>query len=183
MGNLLPRWTAGRRLGRLHGRRGRVFVVDSTGAKPRRVCPDGYELWPGSSAVSPDGRFVAARSPENQVGLCPVDGGEPRPVPGLVGPYVPVRWSSDGRSLFVFRTGELPALIQRVDVTTGNATLWKQLAPPDAAGVRVTFVAMTPDATSYGYFCEQFLRALYLVESLGSWEKPSFWSRLLGRGR
>ncbi len=73
--------------------------------------------------------------PENQVVLCPVDGGQPRSIPGLTGFLVPVQWSADGKGFYVFRLGEIPARVDKIDVDSGRATHWKELAPPDTAGV------------------------------------------------
>jgi eukaryotic-like serine/threonine-protein kinase len=160
-----------------------IFVVEAEGREPRRVAPEGYELVSAGNAVSPDGRLVAARSPDNRMMLCPVDGGEPRPIPGLTGLYVPVQWSSDGQAIFVFRLGEMPAKILKVDVRTGVATPWKELAPPDLAGMALRSLAITPDAKYYGYSCQQGVNNLYLVENLESWRRPTFWSRLLGHSR
>ena len=158
-----------------------IFVVDPGGQEPRRIAPEGYELVSGGNALSPDGRLVVARSPENQIVLCPVDGGQPRPVPGLSGLFVPVQWASDGRGFYVFRLGGIPARVEKIDVDSGRATLWKELAPPDTAGMSVRAVAMTPDGKAYAYSCQQYLNTLYLVENLESWRRQTIWSRLFGR--
>ncbi len=167
--------------GQAKGGKTGIFVVDPQGREPRRIAPEGYELVAGGNALSPDGLLVVARSPENQIALCPVDGGQPRPVPGLTGLLVPAQWAADGKSFFVFRMGEIPARVQRIDVESGRATLWKELAPPDTAGVAVRAVVMTPDERSYAYSCQHYQSALYVVKNVESWRKPTFWSRLLGR--
>ncbi|MET0621266.1 MAG: protein kinase, partial [Thermoanaerobaculia bacterium] len=159
-----------------------IFVVEPDGKEPRRVAPEGYELVAGGNALSPDGLLVVARSPENEIVLCPVDGGQARPVPGLTGLYVPVQWSADGKGFYVFRMGEIPARVEKIDVESGRATLWKEIAPPDLAGQALRAIAMTPDAKYYAYSCQQYLTTLYLVENLESWRRPTFWSRLLGGG-
>ena len=145
------------------------------------MAPEGYELVSGGNALSPDGRLVVARSPEKQIVLCPVDGGQTRPIPGLAGFYVPIQWSADGRAFYVFRLGEIPARVEKIDVESGLATLWKEFVPPDTAGVAVRALAMTPDGKYYAYSCQQYLTTLYLVENLGSWRRPTIWSRLFGR--
>jgi Tol biopolymer transport system component len=160
-----------------------IFMVDPDGREPRRVAPEGYELVAGGNALSPDGRWVVARSPKNQIVLCPVAGGEPRPVPGLAGLYVPVQWTADGKAFYVFRLGELPARVERIDAETGRATLWKELAPQDRAGLAVRAVAMTPDGQHYAYSCQQYLTTLYLLDNLESWRRPTLRSRLLGGTR
>jgi Tol biopolymer transport system component len=167
--------------GQAKGGKTGIFVVEPDGKEPKRVAPEGYELVSGGNALSPDGLLVVARSPENQMVLCQVDGKPPRPIPGLIGQFVPVQWTADGKGFYVFRLGEIPARVERVDVETGSRTLWKELAPPDTAGVTVRAVAMTPDGTSYAYSCQQYLTTLYLVENLESWRRPTFWSRLFGR--
>jgi hypothetical protein len=181
------RWASwfrdGRRVlvwGQAKGGKTGIFVVEPDGKEPKRIAPEGYELVSGGNALSPDGLLVVARSPENQMVLCPVDGKPPRPIPGLAGLFVPVQWSADGKGFFVFRLGEIPARVERIDVETGRRTLWKELAPPDTAGVAVRAVTMTPDGRSYAYSCQQYLTTLYLVENLESWRKPTFGSRLLG---
>ena len=182
------RWASwfrdGRRVlvwGQAKGGKTGIFVVEPGGKEPKRIAPEGYELVSAGNALSPDGLLVVARSPENQMVLCPVDGKPPRPIPGLVGQFVPVQWSAGGKGFFVFRLGEIPVRVERIDVETGRRTLWKELAPPDTAGVAVRAVAMTPDGRSYAYSCQQYLTTLYLVENLESWRRPTFWSRLFGR--
>jgi serine/threonine protein kinase len=167
--------------GQAKGGKSGIFVVDPDAHEPRRVAPEGYELVAGGNALSPDGLLVVARSPENQIVLCPVDGGQPRPVPGLAGLFVPVQWAADGKGFYVFRMGEIPARVEKIDVASGRATLWKELAPPDIAGVSVRAVAMTPDGKYYAYSCQQYLNTLYLVENFESWRRPTVWSRLSGR--
>ena len=168
--------------GQTKGKTG-IFVLDLESRDPKRVAPEGYELVAGGNALSPDGRLVAARSPEGQVMLCPVEGGEPRPIPGLVGFFAPAQWSEDGKSLYVFRLGAVPSPVQKVDIDTGRATVWKELTPPDTAGVALRVVAMTPDARYYAYHCQQYLTTLYLVENLDAWRRPSFWSRMFRGNR
>jgi hypothetical protein len=169
--------------GQEKGGRTGIFVVDPQGKEPRRIAPEGHELVAAGNALSPDGLLVAARSPENQIVLCPVGGGQARPIPGLDGLFVPVQWSADGKSFYVFKLGEMPARVLKVEVDSGRATLWKELAPPDTAGTSVRSVAMTPDGAHYAYACQQYLTTLYLVENLESWGRPTFLSRLTGRGR
>jgi hypothetical protein len=73
--------------------------------------------------------------------------------------------------------------VEKIDVETGRATLWKELAPPDTTGMALRAVVMTPDAKYYAYSCQQYLATLYLVENLESWRRPTVLSRLFGRGR
>jgi eukaryotic-like serine/threonine-protein kinase len=160
-----------------------IFVVDPEARQMKRIAPEGYELVAAGNALSPDGLLVAARSPENRIVLCSVGGGSARPVPGLEGLFAPVQWSPDGKDLYVFKLGEMPARVMKVDVETGQATLWKELSPPDTAGQCIRSIAMTPDGTHYAYASQQYLNTLYLVENVDAWRRPSLLSRLLGGGR
>jgi len=119
-------------------------------------------------AISPDGRFVAALGPDQSVMLYPVEGGSPpRPVPGLSPGDVPIRFSGDGKALFVGRLAEIPGKVFRVDLATGRRELWKELAPSDRAGVARHFtIRMTPDGRSYAYHYVRYLNELYLVDGL-----------------
>ena len=69
--------------------------------------------------------------------------------------------------MWLFRRGEVPADVYKLDVATGQRQLWKTLIPPDAAGVYsfIEFV-ITPDGQSYFYSYTRLLSQLYLVHGL-----------------
>jgi eukaryotic-like serine/threonine-protein kinase len=147
------------------GHGARVYVQDLVGGKPRAITPEGYRSF--RLTVSPDAKFFAAKGPDDRFYLYPIAGGEPTALPGLSGLDVPVRWSADGRSLFVYRRGVVPAKAYRVDVATGRAELWKELMPADAAGVTdIVAICPTPDGRSYVYSYNRLLSNLYIVEGL-----------------
>jgi hypothetical protein len=78
-----------------------------------------------------------------------------------------VSWSSDGRSLWIFRRGELPAAITRLEIATGARLLWKKLVPPDAAGVySIDEVRITPSGHAYFYSYRRALSELYEARGL-----------------
>lgn len=142
----------------------RLFVQEITSATVRPITPEGtaYLLPP-----SPDGNFVPSADSEGQVRLYPINGGEPRPLPG-VGPGDEVLlWSADGRSLLVRRRLTLPVRIDRVDVTTGKAALWREIAPADRTGMTaVSSVWISADESTYTYTVQRLLSELYLAEGL-----------------
>jgi hypothetical protein len=79
----------------------------------------------------------------------------------------PVAWSGNGRSIFIYRPGELPAKIFRLDLASGQKQLWKQLMPADSAGVTdIGPILITPDAKTYVYEYGRTLSDLYLVDGL-----------------
>jgi hypothetical protein len=80
---------------------------------------------------------------------------------------VPLQWTPDGKFLYVFRYGELPARVFRLDPFTGRREIWKEFAPSDPAGaVEVRSIAITPDARSYAYTYARILSTLYAAEGL-----------------
>ena len=142
----------------------RLFVQSLTDSKPKAISPEGIGA---RFVLSPRGDVVAGMGADRKVYLYPIEGGEPRPVPGIGANEVPTGWSSDGRSLFVLRYGELPARVTQVDVATGQRKPWKDLVPADAAGIdTISGILMTPDAKAYVYSYVRTLSDLYLVEGL-----------------
>jgi Tol biopolymer transport system component/tRNA A-37 threonylcarbamoyl transferase component Bud32 len=143
----------------------RLYVQDIATNKVSTISPEGTNGL--SFALSPDGQLAAAVGPDGKGYFFPVDAGEPKVIPGLLAGETPVAWSADGRSLFVYRSGELPAQVYLLDIGTGRRTLWKQLMPPDPAGVEyVGPVLPAPDGTAYAYGYRRLLSDLYLVEGL-----------------
>ena len=149
------------------GHRSRLYIVPLDGSKPRPITPEGVTLLPTSGTVSPDGRTIPALGPDRRIMLYPAEPGEPRPAPGLQPDELPIRWTPDGRAMWVFRPSEVPAKIYQVDMTSGERKLWKELTPPDPAGVLTMGpIVMTPDGKSYVYSYRRTLDELVLVEGL-----------------
>jgi serine/threonine protein kinase len=69
--------------------------------------------------------------------------------------------------LYVYRPGEFPAKVVKLDLTTGQRPLWRSLAPAHPAGVsQIGPIVMTPDDSSFIYGYHRTLSELYLVEGL-----------------
>ena len=80
---------------------------------------------------------------------------------------VPTGWTTDGRSLYIYRPSELPARVYRIEISTGKRMLWKQIMPSDSAGVDlISPILITPPGKSYVYEYGRTLSDLYLVEGL-----------------
>ena len=143
----------------------RLYVQDLVGGKPSAISPEGtYGL---AFLISPDGQEVAAVGPDQKGYLYPVSGGKPRPIPALAEGELPVAWSGDGRSIFVYRPAELPTKVDRIELATSRRTLWKELRPSDPAGVEFLGpILMTADEKTYVYGYRRLLTDLYVVEGL-----------------
>jgi eukaryotic-like serine/threonine-protein kinase len=144
------------------GQRGRLYVQDIETGTRRAITPAED---PSSPAISPDGKLVACRI-NQKVMLYPVDGGEPRPMPGLTEGEVPIRFAADG-SLYVVRRAEVPARVFRVDPLSGRREPWKEILPSDPAGIEEIWpIAIAPDGNSYVYTYQRRFSDLYVVEGL-----------------
>ena len=142
----------------------RFYLESPEEGKPHPISPEGVNP---EVVISPKGDFVASVGPDHKTYLYPVNGGEPVLVPGIQTDEVPTGWSADGRSVYVFRFGEIPAKVFQVELSTGKRKLWKELVPADAAGIdTIRGITITPDAKAYVYGYIRTLSDLYLVEGL-----------------
>ena len=104
------------------GRALRWYVQDLSGQALRPLTPEGTR----ALSMSPDSQWVAAIGPEDAISLWPVAGGAPRFVKGSQRGDRPVAWSADGRSLWLFRRGEVPTRVDRLDIATGRRDCGKR---------------------------------------------------------
>jgi DNA-binding beta-propeller fold protein YncE len=143
----------------------KLYVRELASGKSQAITPEGVN---GTAfVIAPDSQLVAGIGPDQKGYLYPVAGGEPRVIAGLSAGEQPITFSSDSRSLYVYQPGELPALVYRIDLQTGQRTLWKQLMPSDPAGVEtIGPILITPDAKTCVFGYHRMLADLYLVEGL-----------------
>jgi len=143
----------------------RLYLQDVDGGPVKPVTAEGVN---GSLvAISPDGKQVVFIGPDQKPALLAVDTGEVRPVAGLTPGEAPVAWTNDGKYLFVYRLGEVPATVYRLELASGRKEPWKKLVPPDVSGVTdISSILMTPDGNNYVYEYGRTLSDLYLVNDL-----------------
>jgi eukaryotic-like serine/threonine-protein kinase len=143
----------------------RLYIQDISGGKPKPISPEGVDAQ--SFPVSPDGQMIVGIGPDEKGYLFPAAGGDPKIVNGMEPGDVPINWSQDGHAIYLYRTGEVPAKVYRLDLATGKKTVWKQIAPLDPTGVStIGPILMTPDGKTYVYGFHRTLGDLYLVEGL-----------------
>ena len=145
----------------------RVYSQSIDGGKPRPVTAEGIiPALPGFT-VSSDGLRLAAVGADHKMAIFPMGGGSPRPVPGALEGEYPLRFSDDGRSLYVWKRGDVPARISLIEIDTGKREVWKDLLPVDPAGVeRISNVLVTADGKGYAYCYARLLSDLFIVEGL-----------------
>ncbi|HME05654.1 MAG TPA: protein kinase, partial [Bryobacteraceae bacterium] len=151
--------------GKEPGHAARIYLQDSSDGKPVPISPEGID--PLVLVLSPDGQQVVGVGPDEKPYFYPVAGGEPKAVPGIEVGEQPIQWSEDGKEIYFYKPGDLPAKVYRLDLATGHKTLWKELMPSDSAGVsRIGPILITPDGKSCLYGYHRILSDLYLVEGL-----------------
>ena len=143
----------------------RFYVYDLGSGKSEVISPEGVN---GTSfAISPDSLQIAAIGPDKKGYLYPTAGGDPKLIAGLNQGEQPITFSTDGRALYIYQPGELPARVYHLDIQSGQRTLWKELMPYDPAGVEnIGPILMTPDAKTCVFGYHRMLADLYLVEGL-----------------
>jgi eukaryotic-like serine/threonine-protein kinase len=143
----------------------RLYIQDLSGGAAKPITPEGVN---GSLvAISPDGKQVALVGADQKPALLTVDSGESRPIAGLDIGEAPIGWTNDGKFLFAYHLGEVPASVYRFELATGRKQIWKKLVPPDVSGVTdISSILMTPDGNNYVYEYGRTLSDLYLVNDL-----------------
>jgi serine/threonine protein kinase len=143
----------------------RIYAQDLADGKMKPIAPEGVLL--AYAGITPDGRYSTGILPDGKPVLCAVESGQCTAIQGVEAGDISIRWSSDGRTLYVYRKAEIPCRIFEVDVQTGKRKPWKAVMPNDPAGITsVSPIIMTPDTKYYVYGYTRFLSDLYLVDGL-----------------
>ena len=87
--------------------------------------------------VSPDGKYVTAVA-GSKLNLLPIAGAPAKPAIDVQPGESVVRWSADGRYVFLRQNEGLTAVkINRLDLMSRREEPWKELKPADPVGVRI----------------------------------------------
>ena len=147
------------------GKPGRSYVldIDSPGAVPRPVTPEGVV----GSYATPDGKFLLAPNQKHEYSLFPVDGGAPQKLNLDIQPEeYAIGFIDNGKSVLA-RTRGLPVKITRIDVATGKRSPFKEIVPADPAGAQsIVSLRFSADGKSYAYSLGRWLSDLYVVDGL-----------------
>ena len=145
----------------------RLYVQSTKGGPPRAITDEGVSLIPYANSISPDGKQVIAIAADQTFGLYSTETGQRKDISGLAPGQVPIGWTGDGGSLYVYQPGEIPAKVYRLELAAGRSTFVEELVPPDPAGV--TFIRpphFSGDGKAYAYSYTRILSDLYLAEGL-----------------
>src|SRR5262249_29259158 len=136
--------------GQAQGGISRGYVQSVDNGPPRPFTPEGVRsarwwLLP----VAPDGTRVVAVGIDGKQAVMRVSDGASTPIPGLQQDELIVQWYTDGRSVLVARGGGQPWQVDRLDLSSGRRTPALQVRAPDGAGLRLSVLAVSPDAQHY----------------------------------
>jgi DNA-binding winged helix-turn-helix (wHTH) protein/Tol biopolymer transport system component len=139
------------------------FAQNIDGGKPRPVTPEGVTF----CLISSDGKWIAGNGLAGGGGwLYPVEGGQPHPIPGLQAGES-FTWTSDPHWMYVYQWNQAPAKVYRLNVLTGQRQFFREIAPPDAAGLHdISHIYFSSDGRAYVYSYTRLLSELYLVKGL-----------------
>jgi eukaryotic-like serine/threonine-protein kinase len=141
----------------------RLYLQAVNGGKARPLSPD---IFFGSAAISPDGKWIAGADQDARLVVVARDGAQRRIIP-TANPVQAAGWSADSNSVLVRDMRSVPAQVSSIDLATGRAKVWREIGPANLTGVQAIYnLFITPDLRSYVYSFDRMLVKLYLAEGL-----------------
>ena len=141
----------------------RSYIQSLQGGRAHAVTPERLV----GRLPSPNGRYLVARQPDQPNVLYDIKQGVSRSLPEKTSKSFPAGWSSDSRYLYMYTRTAPPSQIWRLEISSGQEKLVKQLSPTDPAGILEVFqVRMTPDEKTFVYAYDRYLSELYMVDGL-----------------
>jgi len=143
------------------GRPVRSWMYELDGGKPTPVTPEGVR----GTRVSPDGHSFVVVDPHKLL-LGDVEGGEPRAIAELQPGENAVRWSGDGRYLFLSQQQGEALKLSRVEVASRRREPWRTVKVPESGAEFFGPIALSPDGKAVACTFQHDLANLYLVKGL-----------------
>ena len=162
-----PRWWPdGRALalaGRVAGGPPRSYLLNIATKEYRPITPEGIV----GTLASPDAKSLVVNA-QGELRLFRMDDGGTAPIRGLTDSDQVIRWSGDGRALFVTRRiTRYKYELSRVALATGRRDAIATFGPTDTAGVRqVAAPVVSADGRVFAYRYSQILSDLFIATGL-----------------
>jgi len=138
----------------------RTWMYDLETNQSTPLTPEGTR----GTRVSPDGKWFVTVDPHKLL-LSPIGGGDSKTVTDLQGESV-LRWSGDGRYLFLQQREPASIKISRLDVTTRRKEPWLVVKVPEPGAQFLGPVALSADGKSCATTFQRDLANLFLVRGL-----------------
>ena len=141
----------------------RTYVQDVMEGQPKEVTPAGLR----ASAVSPNGQFATVLA-GGRLFRYALETGRQTAVSAAAPTDSVIRWSADGRYIFLQHAGAGNRTVQvlRIDAQTGDRELWRELKPPETGADIFGLVKLTPDGRSYTFAYQRDLSTLFLAKGI-----------------
>lgn len=144
-----------------------IYIQNVGGGKPVCLTPnvEGVKIdW--NKTISPDGEYAALKNPDRALSLYRIADGTSSPLKNLAKDYSVVRWTANGKQLFLRREREFPAVVYQYDLAAATLEKHSEITPKDAAGVRqIVQLKLTPDGETCVYSFKRESSDLYLMEN------------------
>jgi Tol biopolymer transport system component len=143
----------------------RDYFIDLNDGSSKPATPEGSV----GLSLSPDGHNIVVHNSEGKWVLLPLDGGDPRVIPGLDANYTVTGWAPDGSSLYARKNSDRSVMVQiyKVNVVTGKIDRWKSFGPNLQSGVMaVGAPRFSRDGTAYAYVYVQDVAQAYVMRGL-----------------
>ena len=141
----------------------RCYLLDLANGQLKAITPEGVT----GQIVSPDGRYFVGATASHVISIYPLEGGEPKPIPGLESDFLLERWSADGSALYGYRSANVPTALYKVDPRTGKKTLIQELATEAPTGaVNIHPVVTDANASRFVYSYYQVSSVLYVISGV-----------------
>ena len=145
-----------------------IYIQEIDGGKPVRFKTDeeGVKML-SAHTISPDGEYAVLTNSKNRLALYKISDGKSFPLKNLDEEFYLVRWAGDGENLFIWQRREIPAVVYKYNLTTGNKEKWLELKLKDnPGGYQIVGIKLTPDGKTYAYSYMREFSDLYLMEDL-----------------
>jgi len=145
------------------GKRSRCYSQNITDGALTPVTPEGI----ARALIAPDERTLLTWSANGTYEVRSVTNDRALPARGLTPADQPVHWSGDSQSVVVAVGGGIPALVQRVNVTTGERTTLREIAGPDRAGLtQIDLNDWIDDGRGYVYQYQRTMSTLFVAKGV-----------------
>lgn len=141
----------------------RAWIYDMESGQSRALTPEGIQ----NAILSSDAKFAVARCLDDGFCTYKIPDGEVQRINGLQKGDIVINAALDPQWFYVSGPSALPRKIDLVNIITGEHKPWKEISPPDLAGVIPPInIRITPDGKSYVYTYRRVLDDLYLAKGL-----------------
>ena len=139
----------------------RTWIYDLESGKSTPLTPEGTR----ATRVSPDGKWFITVDLHKLL-LSPVDGGESKLIADIQNGESVVRWSGDGRYLFLQEREPTSIRISRLEVATHHKEPWLTVKVPEPGAAFIGPVALSADGKAGATTFQRDLANLFLVQGL-----------------